>query len=146
MFGISKVQIFSSKRAWLTKKTVQSLIILAICFYVILAVPVYTCVCFKQPCQPKLCTERECFSCIQNLSQNPCHLCPPYLPTMWYFLPFQVNISCATFKLFKTLLLLICVNVLQLMRKYVVFYLSILSFTSDRLSPMDQWHIHPLIQ
>ena len=113
----------------------QSLIILAICFYVILAVPVYTCVCFKQPCQPKLCTERECFSCIQNLSQNPCHLCPPYLPTMWYFLPFQVNISCATFKLFKTLLLLICVNVLQLMRKYVVFYLSILSFTSDRLSP-----------
>ena len=55
---------------------------------------------------PKLCTERECFSCIQTLSQNPCHLCPPYLPTMWYFLPFQVNTSCATFKTFKIFLFL----------------------------------------
>ena len=37
-----------------------------------------------------------------TLSQNPCHLSPPYLPIMWYFLPFQVNTSCATFKLFKS--------------------------------------------
>ena len=41
-----------------------------------------------------------------TLSQNPCHLCPPYLPTMWYFLPFQVNTSCATFKQFKSYYLL----------------------------------------
>ena len=90
-----------------------------------------------KPCQPKTCIERECFSYIHNLRPNLCHLCPPYLPTTWYFLPFQVNTSCATFKLFK-LLLLICVNVLQLMRKYVVFYLSILL---GGLSPMDQRHI-----
>ena len=38
----------------------------------------------------------------KTLSQNPCQLCPPYLPIMWYFLPFQVNTSCATFKRFKS--------------------------------------------
>ena len=42
----------------------------------------------------------------KTLSQNPCQLCPPYLPIMWYFLPFQVNTSCATFKLFKSYYLL----------------------------------------
>src|SRR5215218_7088573 len=42
----------------------------------------------------------------KTLSQNLCRLCPPYLPTMWYFLPFQVNTSCATFKQFKSYYLL----------------------------------------
>ena len=40
---------------------------------------------------------------------------------MWYFLLFQVNTSCATFKLFKTLLLLILCHCLLAHEGYVEF-------------------------
>ena len=40
----------------------------------------------------------------KTLSQNPCHLCPPYLPIYGIFLQLQIIFSCATFKIFKILL------------------------------------------
>ena len=44
----------------------------------------------------------------KTLNQNPCHLCPPYLPICGISPPLQVNCSCATFKTFKTTKHVLC--------------------------------------
>ena len=52
-----------------------------------------------------------------------CQMCPPYLPICGISPPLQVNFSCATFKLFKIVIIPFCVNVYQLMRKqWVILY------------------------
>ena len=136
MIGLSKVQIFSSKGRT-TRKTVQSLIMLAICSYVSFAVLVHTCVCFKQPCQPKPCIEREYFSCIQILELNNTMPFVSTIPT--YYMVFLCHS--------KQILHVLPLNNSKAIISYLCqcfiaheevcgVYLSILSFTSDRLS---QW-------
>ena len=59
------------------------------------------CVCLNNLSSPNSVLSGNAACASKTLSQNPCHLCPPYLPICGIFLPLQVNLSCATFKLFK---------------------------------------------
>ena len=60
-------------------------------FMYTLAILVGNDVCLQKPCQPKSVLRGNGSCTSKTLSQNPCHLCPPYLPIMWCFSPFQVN-------------------------------------------------------
>ena len=44
----------------------------------------------------------------KNLIQNPCHLCPPHLPTMWYFLPFQIILHVLPLNYSKAIISYLC--------------------------------------